>query len=516
MIDFSTMTLQEMQKNVSALTTTTAITARLYQNGDHWQKGKGHVGPRPSKSTVEYTETMVQIEAAQVTKGAIQEISNRHVSGVLGDEQHWKFNISRPLEAGEKPSEVETALIREVESSINLWGDRLQSRYVGTEDSDPMRALAVDLVQAGRGVLRVFIPPVKVKSGVIDQYATIEDALNDIYIQHLPFDQAAVITDWDTQKQAGIYLYLKDNKRCAEITYTGDEGKTFLRKIDSENGESVAEIDLGGRILMCEVRRPALIGEPQISQQRLIDMALTMLGRNVVLAGFLERVLLNVDLPGKWETNAEGKRVYVNDQIKVGAGVVSSFVGLETKNADQSTSFTTPDVRWREPVDVTTFERTKDIAYHAMLSDCHQTHILIAGDAVASSASRETAIGDFEADLDKTAIALNSAKRWMLETVLRFAATLSGQPTRYDTLRAYARCRINAAPISVERQRLYMEAKEGGFLPHEDALAAWGIQDVDSVMQRLEIEQEEAAKKQPPMGFDTNGKQTASNRKPIE
>lgn len=230
--------------------------------------------------------------------------------------------------------------------------------------------------------------------------------------------------------------------------------------------------------------------------QKLLNLALTMLGRNVVLGGFLERVLINAQLPGAYRTDPHtGKQVFVPHPLEFGAGSVNALVGVEVR--DEATgelkSYANPSVVYRDPVPVGTFADTRDIAYRAILEECQQAHALLSGDAAPSGESRRQALSDFLSSLRLTAPAVERAVRWLLETALHLAAHFAGQPGRYLDLRAVTICHLDTGPLGADEAKQVIDLVDAKLLSRETGMARVGIDDTDAEAQRIQAEDEASA-----------------------
>jgi hypothetical protein len=467
---------------------------RLY-DGDHWLDGGGWIGPRPSSGEDGYQSVLLEIRRAFISKNVIREVVDRHVGGVIGQEPVWRFALRRPLgtvdevqEDGtikavdEQPTEDEQALLDEAETALTEWWDSRGAHGV-------VQDVAAILLLARRGALRLFVPSGLLINGRVPR-GDLAQSLRRIYVHAPDPTQATIITDSATQQQAGVYIYSDDDKADrAELIALDDNGRTVIRILGTETQDAAEPLDLGGRLTMYEMKRAALI-TPQVRQQQaLLNMACTMMGRNVVLAGFLERILLNVQLPGVYEGEGAARR-FVPDPFRVGAGTTNALMGATYIDEQGITRMATPSVVYRDPVPVVTFKDTKLDAYMSILEETDQLHALISGDATASGESRKQARADFEMSLLDTQAQINRAGRWLLETLLAMASAFAGQPGHFAELRAVFECRIDAGPMSGDDQLQVRENVMAGLLSEETGMSRIGVEDVDAEKERIASERE--------------------------
>lgn len=476
------LSIADIRAQLGKLTPDWLASNGAFYAGDHWQEGRGWSGPQLTPDNPGYRRMMDEIQRGFVSKNAVAEVVGRAVGGVLGHEPVWALTVRRPLADGEAPTAEEQALIAEAEAALTTWWDNRGAH-------EQLQEAAATMLWASRAALRLFVPP-----GLLDEEGRVPAgdlavSLERIFLEHPAPTQAAVIRDRSTMREIGLYYAEEqdlDGKpvQAAEISYA-DGAATVLRALRAGEFEEVRQ-NLGGQPLIYEMRRPVLISESVRQLQRLLNLALSMLSRNVVLGGFLERVILGGMPPGTWSKDASGKEMFTPAPMQVGAGSVNYVSGQPIRDEKgKITGYTSPSVAYRDPVSVQTFRDTRQEAYQGILEECHQLHAAISGDATASGEARRQAMADFLIDLLRSAPQINRAGRWLLETVLAQASIFAGQPGRYAGLRAEFSCRIDLGPISVEELRLLIELVKARLMSRETAMSRAGIEDVAAELARI-------------------------------
>lgn len=494
---FETWTLKQAQDAVADAYSQTATINRLFVEGDHWQSGNGWVGPRPDATDGAYYETMALISGVFVAENVIGEGVKRHAGGVIGREPAWSATLRRPLEDDEEPLPAEQALIDEAEALLTEWWDvrRIHKLF---------RETAITALWAERACIRLFVPREKVVDGRLPELP-LPRSLSPVYLTAPPPDQVAVVTDEATQTQAGIFVYEEcasptvgyNREQRAEITYLDDNGNTVLRILGpgatGDGGPNVLDetvLSLGGQLTIFQLDRETFITEPIRSQQKLLNKAITMMSHNLDTAGFLERIFTNAELPFHYVSDADSidgrKKVY--EPLHVGAGTTNVLRGISTTDASGNQSVTTPGVHFRDPVPVSTFTESASATRQSILRQCHQLHVVLSGDAVASGESRRQALADYISDLLLTKPEVEAAGRWLLETALAMAATFAGVPNRYASLRAVFEARLDPGPIPAEEMRLVMELVDKKLLSRQTGMNRVGVDDVDAEQQEIMTE----------------------------
>lgn len=480
---------------------------RAFVEGSHWQDWDGWMGPIPLATDEDAQNIRAEIERGFVSRNVLGFCVGIHTNGILGRDVKFSVVPRRKLQADETPGADEQALIDEALDLLTEW---VEARKLNQEYDK----IGENLLIAGVAYQRPFVPP-----GELSEDGTVPEAdmatnLGRVYV-HLPLPgEAAIYTDPRTQAKCSIYLYREatgsrpsemqgqQGDERAELTYLDGE-QTVIRIVGAgdapTDGDASFRYPLGRRLLMADMQRRPLLNPQVVSQQKLLNLALTMKERNVILGGFLERVATNAQMNGSYENQADGTRLFVPNALPVGAGAMTTLTGYILRDAEGNESIATPNMLWRDPVPVETFLATERSAYHAILAECNQLHYAMSDDATASGTSRETAMAAYLIDLLQTKQQVDTGWAWLLETALALAAVLSGQAGRYDDLRVSAECSVDPGPISTESLRAAMELTGGQPLLSVKTARNWiGIEDEAAEQAQVEAEERAAQERQAP------------------
>lgn len=461
-----------------------ACDATEFFKGNHWLDKRGFIGELPPSEVPFSAQITQKIREAFVTENVIQEVVETHTGGLLGREPTWGFlNAEGKLAKGDSSFEAETG-----ETLTPWWNERKALR-------DLQKAIQL-LVCEGRVIRRLFFPrslrELSLKRGVTASNLT--DALKLIYFTYHNAEVAGVFTDEDSQKQIGIFLYEEKGQdgsvlnQAAELSFLNGTGDTVCRVVrDKGRPDEFGPYQLGGHLLLYELERTPLITEQVQSNQRALNLAHTMMMRNVNLAGSRERIVTNAKPP----VAVVGRDVHTREQATVpgkwqtGPGAVMSVQGWALYANDGKTivGYTNPNVTVTDPVSVETFERTIAQEKQAIYSQCHQRHVLIVDKADTSGRAREVARREFERSLKETKALVDASGRWQLETTLRLAAYVLGDTNRYLNLRADFNCLIDAGEPDPEKQKTVLMMRQPGgpkgrpLISDETAQALIGVED---------------------------------------
>jgi hypothetical protein len=506
MKDFKDYTYDDAAKLFSTdRRTKTALNATEFKNGNHWQDGKGFLGEMPPVGHPSYSATKTMLEEFFVSVNVTGEVVENHGDGLLGREPIWSFLSDNGTE---KTKEAETTYA----PLTDWWNERERL-------SDLQKAVEILLCE-GVAVKHIFFPRgfADATGNKIGDSATVEvpdlaKALELIYCETCTADVAGVFTDPDTQRQIGVYLFERGEEsakeKWAELSFLNDAGETVVKRVSK--GNTVPEettYKLGGRLLVYEMRRKALITEQVQSTQKALNLSYTMMMRNVNLAGARERTVGNAQKPKDKKKVADpnsptGVKIIEEDGVYVtGGGAVNFLLGwpLYGENG-KIVGYTNPNVTITDPVPVDTFKDTNGEMYAAIYGQCQQRHILISGDATVSGRSREQARKEYESSLKKTSAPVDAAGRWELETVLRLAAQLSNQSEKYLRLRADFSCIIDIGKPDAQERSSVMEMRQPGgvnnqpLISDETARGWCGVDDNEAEVKRIEAEADVAAQR---------------------
>lgn len=477
---------------------------RAFYTGDHWMNGAGWIGPHPAIGDIAYPDLMGEIALAFTSQNVIAEVTDRHVLGLIGRPYLASFAPRRDLKNDETPTAQEQARIDEATA---LWRNWSQSRKI------PMmlREMLATLLIAERSALRVYVPPGlghEDSHGTIRVRATsIESALGMLYVEHPQPEDAAVVVDEDTKLECGTWLYERDEEyevvtgsdyktiQYAGLCFLDETRQTVMRSIpyDDESTKLFAldvadsTLDLGGRIPMFEMRRRALISVQVQQAQRALNLALSMIPRNVVTGGFLERVILGSQSPGEPELDKEGIATgrWLAKPFYTGAGTVNFLQASEHEGRDGDVKLAVQDVKWREPVKPDASIAASDKHYKSILDEVSQTHILMSGDATSSAVSRITARIDYLNTLLLTQPEAEGCLRFLMETVLAMGEAIANKPGFYtNVLRAQVQCKLDTGPLAPE-ERAAIEASIGKTISRETAMLLLNVDDPDAEIARM-------------------------------
>lgn len=524
---FDNFTLEDARAVVSEKQPKDAETNKSLFDGDHWLKSDGWIGPKPAANDENEEVVWAEIESGFVSKNAIAEVIDRHANAVIGTEPQWSFTPRRALKDDEQPSAEDQAFIDEAEAALTEWWD--SKKQILLELQTALRAA----LWGERVCLRLYVPRGLVTSedgNVLVPRGDLAQSLERIFIEVVEFDRGAIERDPDTQEELGVYLFAdKDNlglqpdeiQDFAELHYLDDLKRAVIRIVGMVE-EAQTSLDLNGQIAFHQIRLTPFVTESIRSQNKLLNMACTMMARNVVLGGFLERVILNAQAPGRWveDPSKAGGKVFEPAEFKVGAGSTNLLMGAPIYDPARPgfiTGYTNPSVVYRDPVDPKSFITTKAEAYADILDETRQRHVLIAKDATASGESRRQAMADFETSLNASITTINQAGRWLIETALAMAANFSGQPERFKQLRGVFECKINVGPIPAEENQQVINLRSAGLLSRETAMVRIGVDDpaseAEKVVQETTAGAEQQAQVNKILGVEAQQKPENSNAK---
>jgi hypothetical protein len=476
----------------------------MFYQADHWQGGTGFIGQLPPASLPGAESMKNAIRKAFVSENVVKEVVKTHVGGILGREPSWSFMVTEGEESRNQFSkETGNTLTR-------WWNDRLALK-------DLQKAARI-MVCEGTVVRRLVFPRGRLAGGTKPNASTLLAALDFIFFETVYADRGMVYTDPETMADVGIFLFdeldangdVKTN--CAELSYLNDDGDTVCKIVRDKGAPTeYPPYPLGGRLLIYEMTRDALITEQIQSNQRAVNLAHTQMIRNVNLAGHRQQTITNAVPPGP--TNE--KPTITEDTTKVdatpattspvtkkfpgtfktGAGAVNFLMGMPIYSEEGIVvGYTDPGINISDPVSVETFERTIEREKAAIYAQAHQRHVLIVDKADTSGRAREVARREYERSLKESKTELDACGRWQLETTLRLGAFIIGESSRYLPLRADFNTLIDAGAPDPEQQQMALQMRQPGgmknrpLISDETARALSGVEDNAAEEARIDKE----------------------------
>ncbi len=488
------------------------IVNRKFFQGDHWQNGDGWIGPHPEMSNPAFADTMQEIANIFTSKNVIRETTMRHALGVVGRNMQWGFTSLEPSDDPneELPPEIQTK-IKEAMKIVRPW---LQSRKISTL----LRDAICTLLLSERAGIQLVIPPglaEKDENGNLAIKAgSIQEALNYIYPEHPLPDNATVIQDRDTKQEAGLWRYSSGKDETDDTlaqgvgeSVLGDEDETDYVAICfiDERNETVIRVfseddllepamestlPMGGRIPMFEMRRMALATLQVQQGQRALNLAESMIPRVSVTAGFIERLLIDAQMPGEPELDGDGNPTgrWIEKPFYVGAGTTNFLQSSEFMNEKGEVVRANGKAVFREPFDPSGAITASDKHYRSILDETGQLHVVMAGDSNPSGTSRLNARIEYLSTLQLTQGEVEAAFRFIVDTALAMAEAMSDKVGYFTSvIRTQVACRLDAGPLQpAERQAI--ELSIGKTISQETAMMLVGIEDVDAERARMAMD----------------------------
>ena len=487
---------QDAQELVAREDAATVQSNLDFYYSDHWQNSAGWSGPIPASTASEYNDIAYEIQRGFVSQNVIKEVVDRVVNGITGKKPIWTVTAKRGREVSQEMIDEATAVIEQ-------WAERSQfNRYL----SEAVR----NALLSGKSTLRLHIPSGFVKEG--SYQVNTENPTKHLFIA-APNPLSATVHECpDSRERVGVFIASAkvdgQDADVAELTYLMDVANergmrlTEITLLPDRGSEQVSvQLDLSERLTMIELEMPRLTTEQIRSLQMFLNLNLTMMQRNSVLGGFLERIILNGQLPGHYETDAEGTKTFVRDSFSVGAGSVNAITGIPIANENgQITGYTPADIRYQQPVSVKTFAEAGDHAYRNILKSCDQLHAMISGDATTSGESRRQALQAFFASLRIPKEQVDKAGSWAFETVLAYDAFLTGKAGKYDDLKVTFDSTIDRGSLPAEEINLVTNQVTAGIISKRTARERLGIEDVDEEERRVQAEAAKREEEKPQEG----------------
>jgi hypothetical protein len=493
MTTFAELKLEDIKRIAApAGNSTLKVNQDLYE-GDHWRNAQGWVGPLPptpgetdeDRDAVAKAHALVmgEIQRGFVSENIIAEAIDRHAGGVIGRVPTWMVTLVRPVGAEEKPTQEESDLIAEADAALTRWWDEHDLH-------EELRQMTTTLLWAtldkrNEAGLQLFVPPAYFtdpQTRTLPKAKSIDEALSRLWAECAPAGALRMVTDPLTMQKAGLYakqvtpLGATAPNTVYELSYLDDKGNTVVKVWHVGEAEpQPATAPLGGALLHHVATRPVFFGESVRRLQYALNKSLSMMSHNENVAGFVERTVINANIP---------------DGLQFGPLMTNFLVSETVEDADGNERALPTSVIYREPSPPDTFARSQHAYRMAILLQVWQLHALLSDDGTTSGESRRQALADYLASLLVTAPAVAMAGRWLLTTALRMGAFLMGSAGRYDSLRVDFTPRLYVGPVPADEMRVVLEMVEGGLLSQEDGMSRIGVDDPAAMRTAIRLEHE--------------------------
>lgn len=430
-----------------------------YYRGDTWQFW---IGPR-IPSTGDSQEALAELERVFQRANKIRECVDRLVNSLVAQPFTWKLSSANGKAETDVTAET---LITEWLQWVDVQGTLLEGAT-----NPPLWQAVRDLVVHGRAYLRVWMPARLASQDEYRKYALSALPPGAVICK---YDEEGFPIEYRLSKQSGQEVQRLSSEGVLSVEADGD---TFT-------------YDLGGHWLVAELRGESAITQDVQDAQNAINLARTMDARNMVQAGFLERILLNAQLPGEWvqdETTPSGRRFVPSANLAVGPGRTTFVQGLpEYDDMGNIKSYSNPSVNYRDPAPSDTFAQSVAASVELIYLAFGQGHLL-ASDTQLAGVSRQVLRQDAELMASRYERAITTA----LESVLTVLLRLFG----YQDLTPSVQLKKASQFVSPEEQTAIIAQYQAGLLSQYSAIARLGqVDDVDAELALIEAEAEVAAK----------------------
>ncbi|MBZ9712194.1 hypothetical protein [Deinococcus multiflagellatus] len=507
----STKTPLQRAKDAQQARTSNEVLKLTYQimQDNHWADGQGWTGPLPkfdgsadgARNVARVTE---EIRRQFVSRNLVDNVVGRHVWGIAGREPLIGIRPRRRVKDGQKPTVKEQGFIDEYWDAFTDWWD---NSGVWLAIQQALR----NAVWSGAGTLRLFVPRSKLRQvgrtvegqpvmGVPGGLKLAE-AMGFISVHAPEWDKAGIVRDSEGRVTSAYYRYTneQDQERweLQERRTEGEVRGTLVTPAATGQDTDPADFYPLPDLMLFEINLKPLVTESIRRLSQFGNKIMTMGSRNIDLGGFIERTILNAQMPGEWvedKTALDGRR-FVPSTYNVGAGVTNFLNGTAVFTHDEATgqmiptgNFATPNIVYKDPVQWATFGETFAAVREAVFDEARQLHVLIAGDAMANGISRVQAVQDFITSLEPTRMALEQLLRWLISTVVSLALHFTNRRAEWEDFKATAQARISAVQPTPEQIKTANEMRDARRISYKTWCALVGIEESEAELTGLASE----------------------------
>ena len=490
-----------------------------FVEGDHYQKGKGFIGP--SESGTEDTSSLIigSIERSFTAEDLIGEIIERRVDGVLSKLPTFTVQPRRRLDEDAKLEDAEEERIEEQQVALRDWFDECRIY-------DVLHEFGMALSAYRRASLRIRVPRARLDNdgGLVMTPGSPTEALGHIFVECVLPTNARVYRDQDSMYDLGIVWteinadkLNNERKEYLELSYLLPESTTSVqiggtqrvrpmtRMRIAEIAEGIegatatsdvgVDLDLNGNLMLFEAEeRRAFITDQIIQNQKALNTASTELRIVNDDEGFRIRLLLNAMPPGKVEIDPDtGEHVFTpSENFRLGRGALAFFQGTEVMDEEGNLKdVKTPTATSLDAGNPSNYTQEMDRRRRAILNAAHQIHVEIFDDATSSGESRVQALFDYLLNVNYLKRTIDKAGTWLMETAWALALHFASSPGRDNDLRVDFSTNINIPYLPGNLIAALIALKDTGARSVETLMRDTGIDDIEGEMQRIERAKDE-------------------------
>lgn len=499
--DFDQWTYENARWAVAQCTPKWFAEVRDFLDGDHWRRGKAWVGPHVNPNLDGGDEIMAEVERGHVSANKVDEVVTTHRDAVVGHPVGWHLAPRRFMRPDDQMTTEEQNVRALVEGWLTAWWDRVHGQ-------EHLQDGIYQLLGFSRSMVRHLVPPAAIvadrdpvtgevlATGV--SASDIEQALEFIFLERIDPACGTVFTHPSTQRQISIVLIKQDMEEWAELSYLDSVGNTVFRIVSGSSGTGATArnqrvvTQLGRRLNAYEAVRRRFITQQILENQKALNLSLTMIPRNTVTGGFIERTMFNAQMPGKYVYNEDGSvQQFIPTSYRLGPGSTAWLVGVKTTDAQGNEQVATPTMDRAEPVDPKASITAVGAHERLILSEAKQEHVLTNSDNLMSGKSREQARHRFVGSCRPTKARAEEMTVFILEGALTLAEWFAGVPGLYtDSWRIVARAQIDAGPVGADEREQDLAMVAVGNMSRELQMERAGVLDVDAEVARARTDPE--------------------------
>lgn len=457
---------------------------QAYYDGHHFKAGNNlfWIGALPDfTGHREYHYMLNKVEKLFTSHNKIKECIDRYIESLFSnditfthrDKETQDFLNAWQNELVEESftantDEVEDAYTVAVRNALVL-GEGYIRVYVRDEFKDPLKKISAHSPHPSR--IRSFYSPGGVLEAIEYQMIGGNTIGEETKFERQVLDFSTGITTF--------YLYSSEEKF---------EAGEFL--------EPPYSLDLNYSFTIHKLSIPSLVTDSVKRLQNAINLCLTMSVSNTIDAGFLERIILNAQLPGQIEIDAQGRQSFVPDidAFKTGTGIVNFLAGIPIEDSEGNvTGFSNPSVDYKPPVDNKPIMEAIEKYSKFIYLELNQGHVLASDSGDMSGESRVQLKQDYEKAVKKLSRGYKALAKAVSKTVAILHKLTSGQSPS-DTIRDSMNLGIE---YSIETSLLPTEIQQvrdnyvNKVVSHRTTLIHLGFTDPDLELEQIAKEREQ-------------------------
>ena len=247
--------------NMARATKANLKSLRNMYGGDHWDQGRGYIGPLPIEQDPNMQMIMTNLNRQFTPRNVIKEVVDRAVDGLLGRSPDYKIYdrskvVEKTLDEAEKKHELATRLEMANTSVANLLKDDpkadtatrptvsekalsedekkvaeaeiiLSQLWTNADIPKILREVITEFMITGRALARVYVNKNFTRLDNVEERERLIESTKYVKAEFLKQEQVKIVED-EGELLSIVKINPNKQEQKVEISFVAEDGKTYI------------------------------------------------------------------------------------------------------------------------------------------------------------------------------------------------------------------------------------------------------------------------------------------------